>query len=57
MRCQSQSKGSNRYYRCRAGELGYTCDQGGVQVEKIDQYPDAVEATRQLAKANHPRYG
>jgi hypothetical protein len=37
MRCQSQSKGSNRYYRCRAGELGYTCDQGGVQVEKIDE--------------------
>jgi hypothetical protein len=36
MRCQSQQGGGLRYYRCRSRELGYTCDQPGVPVEKID---------------------
>ena len=36
MRCQSQKDGGIRYYRCRSRELGYTCDQAGVSVEKID---------------------
>ncbi len=36
MRCQSQQGGGLRYYRCRARELGYECEQGGVPVETID---------------------
>ncbi|NLF78907.1 MAG: recombinase family protein [Chloroflexi bacterium] len=36
MRCQSQQGGGIRYYRCRARELGYECEQGGVPVETID---------------------
>jgi hypothetical protein len=36
MRCQSQLGQSYRYYRCRAKELGYECDQLGVRVEIID---------------------
>jgi DNA invertase Pin-like site-specific DNA recombinase len=36
LRCQAQKGGRNRYYRCRANELGYDCDQPGVRVEDID---------------------
>jgi site-specific DNA recombinase len=36
MRPQAQKEGMWRYYRCRARELGYTCEQGGVPVETID---------------------
>ena len=36
MRSQSQQGGGHRYYRCRARELGYDCQQGGVPVETID---------------------
>jgi site-specific DNA recombinase len=36
MRCQSQLEQAYRYYRCRAKELGYECDQPGVRVEIID---------------------
>ena len=37
MRPQSQSRGECRYYRCRARELGYECEQLGVKIELIDQ--------------------
>ncbi|MFC1961275.1 recombinase family protein [Chloroflexota bacterium] len=38
MRPQAQSKDNHyRYYRCRARELGYDCEQGGVQVETLDE--------------------
>ena len=37
MRCQSQRGGKHHYYLCRAKELGYTCNQSAVNVEKIDQ--------------------
>jgi site-specific DNA recombinase len=36
MRPQAQKKGKFRHYRCRARELGYACEQGGVAVEIID---------------------
>ncbi|MCO6451384.1 MAG: recombinase family protein [Caldilineales bacterium] len=36
MRPQGQRGGAQRYYRCRARELGYECDQKGVPVEVID---------------------
>lgn len=36
MRCQAQKGGKHRYYRCRAKQLGYECDQPSVGVEKID---------------------
>lgn len=36
MRPQSRDRGKNRHYRCRARELGYECEQGGVNVEIID---------------------
>lgn len=36
MRPHAQHFGSYRYYRCRSNELGYHCDQIGVQVEIID---------------------
>ena len=36
MRGQSQRRGENRYYRCRALDLGYTCEQKGVVVEALD---------------------
>ncbi len=37
MRPQSQAHGGYRYYRCRATDLGYTCEQKGVQVEISDE--------------------
>ncbi|MGC9395644.1 MAG: zinc ribbon domain-containing protein [Anaerolineae bacterium] len=37
MRCQAQKGGLHRYYRCRAKELGYECDQTSVTVESIDE--------------------
>ncbi len=37
MRCQSQWGGEHLYYRCRASDLGYQCDQKGVPVETLDQ--------------------
>jgi len=37
MRCQSQWGGERLYYRCRAGELGYDCNQIGVPVEIADE--------------------
>ena len=36
MRCQAQRDGKNRYYRCRAKQLGYSCSQVAVDVETID---------------------
>ena len=36
MRCQAQKGGKHRYYRCRAKQLGYECDQPSVKVENID---------------------
>ncbi len=37
MRGQSQWHGEHRYYRCRAYDLGYECEQKGVPVEVLDQ--------------------
>ena len=37
MRGQSQWGGGHLYYRCRASDLGYHCEQKGVQVEMLDQ--------------------
>ena len=42
LRCQAQKGGRNRYYRCRANELGYDCDQPGVPVEEIDEQVVAI---------------
>lgn len=42
LRCQAQKAGRNRYYRCRANELGYDCDQPGVPVEEIDEQVVAI---------------
>jgi len=36
MRPQAQKGGLWRYYRCRARELGYDCEQDAVSVETID---------------------
>jgi site-specific DNA recombinase len=36
MRPQAQHVRHYRYYRCRSNELGYHCDQKGVQVDIID---------------------
>ena len=36
MRCQSQQGGGIRYYRCRARDLGATCEQRGVPIDTID---------------------
>ncbi len=36
MRPQARRKEMRRYYRCRARELGYDCEQGAVSVETID---------------------
>ncbi|MCB8924069.1 MAG: hypothetical protein H6652_00420 [Ardenticatenaceae bacterium] len=37
MRGQSQRGGEHLYYRCRASDLGYKCEQKGVPVEVLDQ--------------------
>ena len=42
MRCQAQKGGLHRYYRCRARELGYECDQPGVPAELIDDQVVAI---------------
>ncbi len=36
MRPQAQWGGEHRYYRCRANDLGYDCEQKGIPVEIID---------------------
>ncbi len=36
MRPQAQWGGERRYYRCRAKDLGYDCEQKGIPVEIID---------------------
>lgn len=36
MRSQAQSRGEHLYYRCRANDLGYQCEQKGVRVEILD---------------------
>ncbi|MCB9140449.1 MAG: recombinase family protein [Caldilineaceae bacterium] len=42
MRGQSHTGNSYLYYRCRAKELGYTCDQGGVSVDDLDEQVLAI---------------
>ena len=37
MRCQAQKGGLHRYYRCRAKELGYDCDQLSISAETVDE--------------------
>ena len=37
MRAQSRRDSNVRFYRCRAAELGYTCEQNGVYAEVLDQ--------------------
>ena len=37
MRGQAQWGGEHLYYRCRASELGYECEQKGVQTEMLDE--------------------
>ena len=36
MRAQSRGKNTRRYYRCRAYELGYKCEQRSVRTEVIE---------------------
>lgn len=36
MRAQTRSDCDKRFYRCRAKELGYTCEQKGVYAEVLD---------------------
>ena len=36
MRAQSRGKGKPRYYRCRAYELGYDCEQRSIRTEVIE---------------------
>jgi len=36
MRSQAQWGGKHLYYRCRASDLGYKCDQKGINVETLD---------------------
>ena len=36
MRPQAQRKINRRYYRCRAREMGYSCEQKGILTEDID---------------------
>jgi hypothetical protein len=55
MRPQSQAKGQHRYYRCRARELGYECEQPGVNVETIDE--QAVSILMQLKPPENWRKG
>ena len=53
MRPQAQKDNRIRYYRCRAHDLGYSCEQSGINVEIIDDQvigiSEAIEAARGLA--------
>ena len=42
MRPKAMAKGRWRYYRCRARELGYSCEQKSVRVEPIDEQVVAI---------------
>ena len=42
MRPQAVEKGRWRYYRCRASELGYSCEQRSIHVETIDEQVVAI---------------
>jgi len=53
MRCQSQQGGGIRYYRCRARELGYDCEQGGVSVDAVDD--QVISILMQLKPPNNWR--
>ena len=45
MRAQSRGKNTRRYYRCRAYELGYKCDQKSVRTEVIEDQVVSVLMT------------
>lgn len=55
MRPQSQFLGKCRYYRCRARELGYDCEQGAVRVEDMDAM--VVSILKQLKPPDDWRKG
>ena len=55
MRPQARDGGLNRFYRCRARELGYECEQPGVPVELIDD--QVVEVLMNLKPPQNWRKG
>jgi len=51
MRGQAQWGGDHLYYRCRASDLGYECEQKGVVVEVLDEQVVNILMTLKPPKA------